>query len=272
MKELEINSKVVLNNGVKMPQLGLGTWQATSDEVYNAVLDALKEGYRHIDTARIYGNEADIGRAIKDSKVPRKDLFVTTKLWNTDHSDIEKALNDSLKRLGLDYVDLYLMHWPVKERLNSWKVMEKLYKSGKCKAIGVSNFTVSHLQELLTVAKVKPAVNQFELTPYLYQKDLCEFCKKNKIQVESYSPLSRGYRLQDSKLIKIANKYNKSTPQILIRWQLQHGFVTIPKSKTHQRIKENSNVFDFKISKEDMNKLDRFNEDLRLCWDPNQIE
>ena len=270
--QLNADSKLRLNNSIEIPMLGLGTWQATGDDVYNAVILALKAGYRHIDTARIYGNESDVGREIKDSDVPRSKIFVTTKLWNADHSDVEKALKDSLKRLGLEYVDLYLMHWPVKERLKSWRVMESLHKEGKCRAIGVSNFTIAHLQELLLNCKIKPVINQFELNPYLYQEELIEFCKKNNIAVEAYSPLTRGYRLEDPKLVAIADKYQKTTAQILVRWAIQHGFIVIPKSKTKSRIEQNCDVFDFDISKEDMKKLDSFNENLRLCWDPTNID
>jgi diketogulonate reductase-like aldo/keto reductase len=257
-----------LNNGVEMPMLGLGTWQSGPSVIEDAVLWALEAGYRHIDTAAIYGNEEGVGRAIRKSGVPREEIFVTTKIWNDDHNDPVAALERSLKKLQFDYVDLYLMHWPVPERLETWKILEQLYKEKKCRAIGVSNFTIKHLKELLNRAKVVPAVNQVEFSPYLYQKELHEFCKLNKIQLEAYSPLTRGKKLNDKKLVDIANKYNKTSAQILIQWCLQHDIVVIPKSKTKKRIQENFDVFDFKISSEDIKNLDSFNENLRLCWDP----
>ena len=264
-----MDKKVVLNNGLEMPILGLGTWKSTSGDAENAVLWALEAGYRHIDTAAVYGNEESVGNAIKKSGIPRKEIFVTTKLWNSDHSDIRKALNESLKKLQTDYVDLYLMHWPVEQRNKSWKVLEHLYQEGACKAIGVSNFTIDHLKELLAVAQVVPAVNQVEFSPYLYQKELLEFCRGSRIQLEGYSPLTRGKKLQDEKLVRIAKKYNKSTAQVLIRWQIEHNIVVIPKSATKERIEKNFDV-DFKISQEDMNTLDSLNEDLRLVWNPNK--
>ncbi|HLP79568.1 MAG TPA: aldo/keto reductase [Acidobacteriota bacterium] len=262
---------IKLNNGVQMPQLGLGTWQASDHEIEQSLVWAFEEGYRHIDTAKIYGNEEAIGRAIKKSGIPRSELFITTKLWNSDHGNVKKAFETSLKKLGVEYVDLYLMHWPVAERNQSWKVLEEIYKSGKAKSIGVSNFTVKHLQELLKTATVVPAVNQFELTPYLYDKALCDFCHKKGIAVESYSPLTRGEKLDDKKLVAIAHKYGKTTAQILIRWCIEHGFIVIPKSTSKKRLNENISVFDFTISAEDMRTLDGFNEDFRTCWDPNSM-
>ncbi len=263
---------LTLNNKLKIPILGLGVYQSHPGiETENAVLEALKLGYRHIDTAAIYRNEESVGKAIKKSKVPREEIFITTKLANQDHSDPLKTFNDSLKKLDLDYVDLYLVHWPVEQRLNSWKVLEEIYKSGKAKSIGVSNFTIRHLKELLKVTKVIPVINQVEFSPYLYQKELLDFCNENKIQLEAYSPLTRGHKLNDKKLIDIAKKYNKTSAQILIKWELQHNIVVIPKSTKKERIKENFDVFNFNIEKEDMNKLDNFNENFRTCWDPSNI-
>ena len=265
---MDINSTVKLNNGVEMPIFGLGTWMSSDEEAENAVIDAVKAGYRHIDTAAIYKNEAGVGRGIKNCGVPRKDLFIVTKLWNSDHHDVEKAFNESLKNLQLDYVDLYLMHFPVPERQKSWKVMEKLLESKKCRAIGVSNFTIRHLEEFLPKTSVIPAVNQVEFHPYLYQKHLHEFCIEKGIQLEAYSPVTRGKKLDDPLLVGIAKRYNKTPAQILIRWCIEHKIVVIPKSANPQRIKENGNVFDFKIQEDDMKELDSINENFRICWDP----
>lgn len=265
---MDIKSSVTLNNGIIMPLLGLGVWNVPGKACEDAVLAALKAGYRHIDTAAIYGNEEEVGNAIRKSGIPREELFVTTKLWNSDHKDVSSALHASLELLQLDYVDLYLMHFPVPERNGSWKVMEKLCRDGKAKAIGVSNFTIRHLQQLLKEAAIIPAVNQVEFNPYLYQKELLDFCVKGKIQLEAYSPLTHGKRLNDKKLSAIAAKYRKSPAQILIRWCLQKNLVVIPKSAKQERIIENVNIYDFAISEGDMKLLDSFNENLRTCWDP----
>ncbi len=261
--------KAKLNNDIDMPMLGLGTWQISNRDVENAVLWALEAGYRHVDTAAYYNNEEGVGKAVRRSGIARDEIFVTTKLRNEDHRNPEKAFEASVNKLGMDYVDLYLIHWPVQGmRNNTWKVFEKLYRDGRCKAIGVSNFTIKHLKELLKVAKIVPAVNQVEFTPYLYQKELLEFCKKHSIQLEAYSPLTRGKKLNDAKLSDIAKKYRKTSAQILLRWALQHDIVVIPKSKTKKRIEGNFDVFDFTIKPDDMKKLDNLNQDLRLCWDP----
>ena len=270
---MDIHTAAKLNNGVAMPLLGLGMWKVPSGKAAEqAVLWALEAGYRHVDTAAIYMNEQDVGNAILKSKVPRSELFVTTKLWNADHKDPAKALTTSLKKLQMDYVDLYLIHWPVEGKRNkSWKELEKLLKQGKCRAIGVSNFTIRHLQELLASPGTVPAVNQVEFNPYLFQKELWEFCKSKKIQLEAYSPLTHAHKLKDSKLAAIASNYSKTPAQVLIRWELQHGIVVIPKSAHRERIIENADVFDFAISSGDMKKLDGFNENLRTCWDPTNV-
>ncbi|MBI2523012.1 aldo/keto reductase [Candidatus Woesearchaeota archaeon] len=266
---MDIRTTIELNNGIKIPILGLGMWQIPNGKVCEeAVLSALNTGYRHIDTAAAYKNEESVGNAIKKSNIPRKELFITTKLWNDDHNNPKKAFNESLKKLQLDYVDLYLIHFPVPERNRSWEILEKIYKSGKAKAIGVSNFTIRHLKELLESSDIVPAVNQVEFHPYLYQKELLDFCNEKGIKLEAYSPLTHGKKLNDVKLVEIAKKYNKSAAQVLIKWGLQHYLIVIPKSSKKDRIIENSYVFDFELSKEDMKKLDGFNENLRTCWDP----
>lgn len=274
-EKLAINAKVVLNNGVEMPVFGLGTYLSGSGrETKDMVLYALEIGYRHIDTARSYGNERDIGEVIKKSGLPREELFITTKLWNSDHG-FHRALaafEESCEDLGLDYVDLYLIHWPVQNLRNeSWRALEKLQVEGKCRSIGVSNYTINHLKELFDISPVIPAVNQVEFSPFLYQKDLLEFCRMNNIQFESYSPLTKGHMLGDPRLSKMAQKYSKSPAQILIRWTLQKEVVVIPKSSRKERIRENADVFDFVISPEDMDALDAFNKNLRVSWDPTTI-
>ena len=292
--ELTIETRLTLNDGHLMPQLGLGVWQTRAGAICEAaVLAALETGYRHIDTAAMYGNEESVGAAIRMSGVPRENIFVTTKLWNSDHGNPERALDTSLRKLKLDYVDLYLIHYPVRERRQSWRALEALRADGKAHSIGVSNFTIRHLKELLAGSKTVPAVNQVEFHPYLYQRDLLDFCAAEGIVVEAYSPLTKGARLNDPKLIAIADKYpkagpqptasrsrlplvdrlsrrseSKSTAQILIRWALQHQLAVIPKSSNRRRIVENADVFDFEISREDMQLLDSFNENLRTCWDP----
>ncbi len=270
---MDINTKVELNNGVEIPVLGLGVYQSPpGKQTEQAVLDALENGYRHIDTAAYYRNEKDVGNAVKKSGLAREEIFVTTKLRNEDHANVEKALETSLKNLGMDYVDLYLIHWPVEKLRNkTWKQMVKLYDAGKCKSIGVSNYTVSHLRELISETNTLPAVNQVEFSPYLYQKELLDYCIEKEMQVEAYSPLTRGEKLSDPKLVEIAKKYNKPPAQVLIRWSLQHDLVVLPKSITKERIKQNSDVFNFLISQEDMEKLNNFNENFRTCWDPTKV-
>ncbi len=260
---------ITLNDKHKMPILGLGTWQSKSgQEVEQAVLFALKNGYTHIDTAKIYGNEESIGNAIKKSKIARKNLFITTKIRNIDHSNVRKALESSLKKLQTDYVDLYLIHWPVKESIQTWKVFEELQKSGKIKSIGVSNFTIRHLEEFKKHTKITPAVNQVEFSPFLYQKELLDYCKKNQIQLVAYSPLAHAKKLEHKTIVSLAQKYNKTPAQIMLRWAIQHDVVVIPKSVKEHRIIENAQLFDFEIKAADMKILDSLNENYRTCWDP----
>jgi diketogulonate reductase-like aldo/keto reductase len=237
------------------------------ESVVRAALDA---GYRHIDTAAYYGNEESVGNAIRDSGIGRDEIYLTTKLWNSDHGNPERALERSLGKLKMDYVDLYLIHYPVPERMRSWRTLTGLRAGGKARSIGVSNFTIRHLTELIVDSETIPAVNQVELHPYLSQRELVDFCRKNNIVVEAYSPLTHGERLDDPGLMAIARNYSKSPAQILIRWALQHDFVVIPKSAKRQRIIENADVFDFAISAADMQTLDGFNENLRTCWDPTR--
>jgi len=269
---LEISSKIKLNNGVEIPILGLGVFQAKSGgEARAAVKWALDAGYRHIDTARIYGNEGDVGAALRESGVPREEVFVTTKLWNADHG-YDRAIaacKASLGRLGLSYVDLYLVHWPVQGlRLDTWRALEALLGEGKCRAIGVSNYMIRHLDELLARAKVVPAVNQIELSPFLYPRDLVRTCEDKGIVLEAYSPLTKGLRLTHPAIVAVARKHRRSAAQILIRWALEHRFVVLPKSVRRERIAENAAVFDFSLDAEDLRALDALDEGLHTGWDP----
>jgi diketogulonate reductase-like aldo/keto reductase len=273
-KDMNLSSTYTLNNGVKIPLMGLGVFRSPVGEVTRkAVLHALGAGYRHLDTAKVYKNEQDVGRAILESNVRRKEVFVTTKLANADHgyNSTLRAIDESLNKLQMNYVDLYLMHWPVEGlRLKSWKAMEKLLSDGKARAIGVSNFMKRHVEELLHNSDVAPVINQIELSPfnYLLRRDTIEFCLENDIAIEAYSPLTKGSKLDDPNLVEIAKRYSKSPAQMLIRWALEHEFVVIPKSTKEHRIIENSNVFDFSISKDDMDFLNGLNENLITGWDP----
>lgn len=263
-----------LNNGVKMPSLGLGVWQAKSGkEVEDALRWAIEAGYRHIDTARIYGNEGSVGKIIRESGIPRQDFFITTKLWNDNQGYYEalEAFKYSLDKLQMDYVDLYLIHYPVKgKRLKSWKALEDIYADGKAKAIGVSNFMINHLEELLQFAKVIPVVNQVEFHPFLNLRALKAYGESHSIALEAYSPLGNGKLVNEPEITAVAKKYGKTNAQIMIRWSLQLGNIVIPKSSNRERIKENINVFDFEISEGDMNVLNSMNRDERTCWDPTE--
>jgi len=275
MAQLSSAATVKLNNGVDIPLLGLGVYQSPPGKTtQDAVRHALKCGYRLVDTARVYGNEQDVGLALRESGLPREEVFVTTKLWNSDHGydSTIRACEESLRRLGLKYLDLYLVHWPVSGvRNESWRAMEKMLRDGKCRAIGVSNYTINHLNDLLASSNTIPAVNQVEFHPFLYQQKLLEYCQGHGIQLEAYSPLTRGERLNHPKVVEIAKEHGRTPAQILIRWAVQHSVVAIPKSVRNERILENSRVFDFTLSTNEMNALDSLNEDFRTCWDPSNL-
>ena len=274
---LTIKTTKELNNGTHIPILGLGTWQiAGGRQTQEAVSSALQFGYLHFDTAMIYGNERSVGKAVNAGPVPRDELFITTKVWNSDHGYDQtlRAFDESLNQLGLDYVDLYLIHWPVENiRRDTWRALEALMKDGRVKTIGVSNYMVKHLEELLSFSQIIPAVNQIELHPYNFglRRDVIEFCRARDIQVEAYTPLTRGQRFDDPQLQEIARKHSKTPAQILIRWALQHDIIVIPKSVRPERIRENADVFDFSMSREDIASIDSFNEDLVICWDPADV-
>ena len=267
---------IALSNGISIPRLGLGVYQsgrgrATED----AVGWALEAGYRHVDTASMYGNETEVGAALKGAfatgLLRREHVFVTTKLWNSDHGYDEalRAFDASLRRLGLDQIDLFLLHWPVPgRRLHSWRALERIIGEGRCRAIGVSNYMVHHLDELLSHAKIPPAVNQIELHPWCQQRDVAAFCETHGIAIVAYSPLTKGVKLNDPRLAAVARQAHRTPAQVLLRWSLQKNFVTIPKSAKRQRIIENAAIFDFALNAEQMAKLDRFNEERHLTWDP----
>ncbi|TGL57904.1 aldo/keto reductase [Leptospira ognonensis] len=275
MSELKsiTDSTLLTNQKNSVPVLGLGVWKSKPKECYAAVKSALESGYRHIDTAAIYGNESEVGEAIRDSGIPRQEIFVVTKLWNADqgYDSALIAIDKSLQKLALDYVDMYLIHFPVTgKRKDSWRALGKIKESGKAKSIGVSNFMQNHLEELLADTDIIPAMNQVEFHPFLNDVKLYDYCREKGILLEAYSPLAHGKKLEDPKVTKLANKYGKSNAQILIRWGLQKGLVLIPKSVSAGRISENGNVFDFHISSEDMNEMETWNENFRTCWDPTE--
>jgi methylglyoxal/glyoxal reductase len=275
MMPTSLKDTVTLHNGVKMPWMGLGVFKVTDgEEVIESVKAAIRNGYISIDTASFYKNEEGVGQAIRESGVPREDLFITTKLWNSDqgYESTLKAFETSLDKLGLDYLDLYLIHWPGKDKYKeTWKAFEELYKQGRVRAIGVCNFQVHHLEDLIASAEIKPMVNQVEFHPHLTQKELLAYCKSEGIQLEAWSPLKQGKLLNHPVLEDIAQKYNKSVAQVILRWDLQHGVVTIPKSVKEQRIIDNANVFDFELSAEDMEKIDGLNEDSRAGSHPDTM-
>ncbi|EGK08442.1 aldo/keto reductase family oxidoreductase [Desmospora sp. 8437] len=268
---------VTLNNGLKMPQLGFGVWQVEDEKVTAAVAKALEVGYTSIDTAMIYKNETGVGKAIKESGIPREDLFVTTKVWNSDqgYEKTLKAYDESLKRLGIDYADLYLIHWPTPkydEYVDTYKAMEKLYKDGRVKAIGVCNFEVEHLQRLLDECEIKPVLNQVECHPYLAQNELKEFCAEHDIFVEAWSPLDQGGEvLQDQEIQKIADSHGKTNAQVILRWHLQNNTIVIPKSVTPSRIEENFDVFDFELTAAEMKVIDALDRNARRGPHPNEM-
>ena len=267
---LTLQSHSKLNNGVEIPLLGLGVYQSPPGKTTErAVSYALKVGYRHIDTAYIYGNESDVGKALRQSGLRSEEVFITTKVWNTEQGyyNTLKACERSLRNLGLAYVDLYLIHWPVQRMsLETWKAMVQLLQEGKARSIGVSNYSIGNLKEILYHSDILPAVNQVEFHPFLYQKELLSFCNKNGIQLEAYSPLTRAKRLNHPIIVEIAKKYGKTPAQVLIRWSIQHDLVVIPKSIHEERIRENSHVFDFELRDEDMKYLDSLNKNLQTVF------
>lgn len=284
-----LESVFSLSNGVKMPCLGFGTWQSSDgEEAYNAVLSALGLGYRHIDTAAAYGNEKSVGRAVadflKESSLKRSDLFITTKLWNEDHGyeSTKKAIDCSLEKLGLDYLDLYLIHWPnpvkfrscwQKANAESWAAMEEAFEAGKLKAIGISNFCERHIDELLKTAKIKPMVNQIKVCPGQPERELADYSRSLGMVVEGYSPLGTGGIFKNAEIKQLAEKYGRTVAQVCIRWCLQQGVVPLPKSVNFARIKENSEIFDFTLSDEDLERIANLkNLEIRPVRNPDEAD
>lgn len=275
-KITDLQGSFTLHNGVQMPYFGLGVYLSKDGgEVINAVKDALNHGYRHVDTASIYNNEEGVGIGIKESNVSRKDVFLVSKVWNTDqgYDSTLKAFEASLKRLDTNYLDLYLIHWPKGElSKETWKALEQLYREKRVRAIGVSNFLQHHLEDLLTSAEIVPMVNQMEFHPYLVQQDLVDFCHARGIQYEAWSPMMQG-NIFDLEIMKdLASKYNKTVAQIVLRWDLQKGVVTIPKSSKKERIISNAVIFDFELSPEDMQRLDALDRGKRFGPDPDNFD
>lgn len=266
---------IKLNDGNQIPQIGLGTWLIKNgNDCKKAVKAALEAGYTHIDTAQIYANEQFVGEAIKESGVDRKDLFITTKIWTDNFfwDDLIPSFDESLKKLKTDYVDLLLLHFPVTEtRRPAWRKMEELKKSGRAKSIGVSNYTIKHLEELLSECSIKPAVNQVEIHVFLQQPELIKYCQQNDIVVEAYSPLVHGHGMRDKALQTIAKKHNKTVAQIMLRWCIEQGLIVLPKSSHPDRIKENFDIFDFKLDAEDKAAIAELDSNYRTCWDPTHV-
>ncbi|MCR8963264.1 aldo/keto reductase [Brevibacillus halotolerans] len=275
-----LQDTTALHNGIKMPWFGIGVFKVEEgSELVAAVKSAIKHGYRSIDTAAIYGNETSVGQAIhegiQEANISREDLFVTSKVWNADlgYEATLAAFETSLTKLGLEYLDLYLIHWPVKGKYKeAWRALEKLYKDGRVKAIGVSNFQIHHLEDLMGEAEIKPMINQVEFHPYLTQKELITFCRAHDIQMEAWSPLMQGQLLDNPVLQELADKHGKTVAQVILRWDLQHGVVTIPKSTKEHRIVENASVFDFELTQEEMERIDALNQNHRVGPDPDNFD
>jgi methylglyoxal/glyoxal reductase len=270
-----ISDCTTLSNGVNMPWLGFGVFQIPEgEETYQAVLAALESGYHSIDTAAIYGNEASVGRAVIDSGVAREELFITTKVWNDDlrEGTTLAAIDNSLELLQMEYVDLYLIHWPVKGKyVDAWLAMEEILENKKARAVGVSNFMIHHLQDVIAAGSIVPAVNQIEYHPLLQSADLHRFCIENGIQLEAWAPLIQGQGMNHPTIKKIADKHSKSPAQVLLRWDLQKGVVTIPKSVHRERIEANANIFDFMLDAEDMSAIAAMEQGKRIGPDPDRF-
>lgn len=274
-----LQDTIKLNNEVEMPAMGLGVFQVENDTTAEIVKNAIELGYRSIDTAAIYGNEAGVGEGIKlalaSTGLNREDLFITSKVWNAglNYEETVSAYEESLEKLGLDYLDLYLIHWPGKNKFaESWSALEDLYIEGKIRAIGVCNFNISHLQDLMKNTRVTPVINQVEFHPRLQQQSLRAFCKEHNIQLEAWAPLMQGGLLEDPTIAKIAEKYGKSNSQVILRWDIQNGVITIPKSVRKERMAQNADIFDFSLTVEEMQIINAMNLDKRVGPDPEVFD
>ncbi len=284
MIKTKLTDTFQLNNGKEIPCIGYGTYKTLNEEVYDAVTAALKAGYRHIDTAAFYQNEEGVSRAIRDSEIAREEIFVTSKVWNTDrgYENTKGAFAESMKRLGLEYLDLFLIHWPANRKqfgddakkinAETWRALEELYGDGKIRAIGLSNFLPHHIEELMETAKVKPMVDQIEFHPGWAQLDVSGYCQKNDIVVEAWSPLGRKDALDNEVLKGIGEKYKKSTAHVCVRWILQHGILPLPKTVNLNRMIENADVFDFELTQEDMKVIDGLKNLGGQCALPDEVD
>jgi len=274
---METMKKAKLNNGIEMPYVGLGVFRMDDNkETEKTIETALSIGYRHIDTAAYYLNEDAVGRAIRKSSIKRNEIFITTKLWNDDQRSgkIERAFEDSLRKLGTDYIDLYLIHWPVAGKfVETWQKMERIYENGRIKAIGVSNFKEHHLEALKKASSIIPAVNQIELHPYLIQEPILDYCKKEGIQTEAWSPFAANKTnlFEENILREIAAKHSKTPAQIILRWDIQREVIVIPKSSNRNRLEENINIFDFELSEEDVRRINSLDKKERIGADPDNF-
>lgn len=260
-----------LSNGIKMPLLGLGVYDMYNAEAEQAVSDALEIGYRLIDTASLYRNEKEVGNAIRQSAVNRDEIFVTTKVGNGDHGfdNTLRAFDESLKKLNVDYIDLYLVHWPIRgKRKETWLALERLYKEKRVSAVGVANYVMPFLKELESYSTIHPVLDQVEFTPWCFNNELLQYCREQKIQLQSYSPITRGKKLDDPRIVKLAEKYQRTVAQIVLRWNIEQGISTIPKSSNKKRLQENFDVINFFLSAGDVDYINTFNENFRICDDP----
>lgn len=284
MEYRKLTDSFVMRNGKTIPCIGYGTYKTSEEEVYDAVIAAIKAGYRHIDTAAFYKNEAGVGRAVRECGVPREEIFVTSKVWNMDrgYENTKRAFAESMERLGLDYLDLYLIHWPANKKqfgdeakkinAETWRALEELYAEGKVRAIGLSNFLPHHIEELMEGAKVKPMVDQIEFHPGWAQLEVSEYCLKNDIVVEAWSPLGRKDALDNEVLREIGAKYRKSAAQICVRWVMQHGILPLPKTVNPGRMAENADVFDFELTAEEMRTIDELKNLGGQCALPDEVD
>lgn len=270
-----LQDTITLNNGVNMPGFGLGVYKVEEGKtVVDAVSTALSVGYRLIDTAGFYDNERGVGQAVRESGIPREEIFVTSKVWN-DRQGYEstlEAFDESLEKLGFDHLDLYLIHWPVSGKFKeTWRAMEKLYKEGRVRAIGVSNFHVHHLEELLKDAEIKPVVNQIEFHPHLTQREVLAFCREHDIQMQAWSPLKKGRIFDEPLLVDIAEKYGKTVPQVILRWDIEQGVATIPKTVNKERMIENADIFDFTLTDDEVEQITDLNRNERTGSNPDDF-
>lgn len=284
MEQSKLTDSFTMHDGSRIPCIGYGTYKTSDEEVYDAVGAALKAGYRHIDTAAFYKNESGIGRAIADCGVPREELFITSKVWNTDrgYENTKRAFAETMERLSLEYLDLYLIHWPANkkqfgekaEQINAetWRALEELHAEGRVRAIGLSNFLPHHIEDLMKTARIKPMVDQIEFHPGWAQMEVSEYCQKNGIVVEAWSPLGRRDALDNGTLRAIGEKYEKSTAQVCVRWVLQHGILPLPKTVNPERMAENADVFDFELTKEEMQVIDKLENLGGQCALPDEVD